>query len=96
VAQILADKETGGRTLTLKVRYSDFTTITRSVTTPQGFFSASDMLTQLPRLLAATEAGQRKIRLLGITVSNLCRENETSRLRMHQLPLPFPRPTSPE
>ncbi|MBM9613328.1 DNA polymerase IV [Desulfobulbus rhabdoformis] len=96
VAQILADKETGGRTLTLKVRYSDFTTITRSATTPQGFFSASDMLTQLPRLLAATEAGQRKIRLLGITVSNLCRENETSRLRMHQLPLPFPRPTSPE
>jgi DNA polymerase-4 len=90
VARILARKKTGGRTLTLKVRYSDFTTITRSCTTPQGFFDATDMLAQLPRLLAATEAGRRAIRLLGVTVANLCTEQEARRLALRQLPLPFP------
>lgn len=90
VARSLASKQTGGRTLTLKVRYSDFTTITRSCTTPEGFFDAADILKQLPRLLAATEAGRRKIRLLGITVANLCSEQEARYLRMRQLPLPFP------
>ena len=48
------------------------------------------MLAHLPRLLAATEAGRRKIRLLGITVSNLFNEKERSLLRLRQLPLPFP------
>lgn len=90
VAALLAEKQTGGRTLTLKVRYSDFTTITRSCTTPQGFFAASDILAQLPRLLAATEAGRRKVRLLGLSVANLCSEDEARRLRVRQLPLPFP------
>jgi DNA polymerase-4 len=90
VARNLARIKTGGRTLTLKVRYSDFTTITRSCTTAQGFFAASDILAQLPRLLAATEAGRRKIRLLGVTVANLCSEQEALRLRIRQLPLPFP------
>jgi len=94
VARTLAEKQTGGRTLSLKVRYSDFTTITRSCTTPQGFFGLPDILAQLPRLLAATEAGRRRIRLLGVTVANLCTEPEARRLRIRQLPLPFPRPRS--
>ena len=90
VATLLADKQTGGRTLTLKVRYSDFTTITRSCTTREGFFAAGDIMAQLPRLLAATEAGRRKIRLLGLTVANLCSEDEARHIRVRQLPLPFP------
>ena len=90
VAQLLEQKKTGGRTLSLKLRYSDFTTITRSCTSPKGYFAATEMLAQLPRLLAATEAGRRKIRLLGVTVSNLFNEKERSLLRFHQLPLPFP------
>jgi DNA polymerase-4 len=96
VARNLAAKQTGGRTLTLKVRYSDFTTITRSCTTTEGFFDAADILKQLPRLLAATEAGRRKIRLLGVTVANLCSEQEARYLRMRQLPLPFPLPANPQ
>lgn len=90
VSRLLAEKATGGRTLTLKVRYNDFTTITRSSTTRQGFFSAQDILAQLPRLLAATEAGRRRIRLLGVTVANLCNEQEARRMRIRQLLLPFP------
>lgn len=90
VARVLAQKQTGGRTLSLKVRYSDFTTITRSCTTAQGFFSVADILASLPRLLAATEAGRRKIRLLGVTLANLCSEQEARRMRVRQLLLPFP------
>ncbi|WP_306548212.1 DNA polymerase IV [Desulfobulbus sp.] len=90
VARVLAEKQTGGRTLSLKVRYSDFTTITRSCTIAQGFFSVADILASLPRLLAATEAGRRKIRLLGVTVANLCSEQEARRMRVRQLLLPFP------
>ena len=90
VAELLSEKQTGGRTLTLKVRYNDFTTITRSCTTSEGFFAAGDILAQLPRLLAATEAGRRKIRLLGLTVANLYDEEEAGRTRFRQLYLPFP------
>jgi DNA polymerase-4 len=90
VAMILDQKKTGGRTLSLKVRYDDFTTITRSCTAASGFFAADDMLAQLPRLLAATEAGRRKVRLLGITVSNLCTDTERRVMKIRQLPLPFP------
>jgi len=90
VAELLSEKQTGGRTLTLKVRYSDFTTVTRSCTTREGFFAAGDILAQLPRLLSATEAGRRKVRLLGLTIANLCDEQEAGRLRIRQLVLPFP------
>ena len=94
VADLLTRKQTGGRTLTLKVRYHDFTTITRSCTTIQGFFDAADILAHLPRLLAATEAGRRPVRLLGVTVANLCDEKEARRRRIRQLPLPFPPPAT--
>jgi len=92
LAQDLAHRQIGGRTLTLKLRYSDFTTITRSCTVPAGFFEAAEMQAQLPRLLAATEASRRKIRLLGLTVANLCLAHERRRPQGLQLPLPFPPP----
>jgi DNA polymerase-4 len=89
VAGLLARKGTGGRTLTLKVRYRDFTTITRSRTTAQGFFDAASILAHLPRLLDTTEAGRRPIRLLGITIANLCDERQARLMRVRQLTLPY-------
>ncbi len=89
---LLGRKQTGGRTLTLKVRYSDFTTITRSCSHPEGFRCAADILPRLAWLLADTEAGQRKIRLLGLAVSNLFDEGQGRMPR--QLPLPFPSSSS--
>lgn len=89
VADSLARRETGGRTLCLKVRYSDFTTITRSCTSATGFFNSQDIAAHIPRLLAATEAGRRKVRLLGVTVSNFTDKKEVDTLRFRQLPLPF-------
>ena len=88
VADHLERKGTSGRTLTLKVRYDDFTTITRSCTTPQGFAAVADILAQLPRLLTMTEAGRRRVRLLGLAVSNLIGSEDLTLAR--QLPLPLP------
>ncbi len=89
VEESLQAKHTAGRTLTLKVRYSDFTTITRSCSDATGLYSAADIIAHLPRLLSATEAGLRKIRLLGLTVSNLFSPDESNPLRIRQLSLPF-------
>lgn len=89
VSESLNRRNTGGRTLCLKVRYNDFTTITRSCTSEYGFFNSRDIELHLPKLLAATEVGTRKVRLLGLTVSNFIDKKEQPALRIRQLPLPF-------
>ncbi len=81
----LLNKNKGGYTLTLKVRYKDFTTITRSITTRTAMSSADDILSLIPGLLAATHAGSEKIRLLGLSVSKLIGQRHLPR----QLKLPF-------
>ena len=87
IERSLIKNQTGGYTVTLKVRYSDFTTITRSKTIKTPVYSSADILFQLPFLLDSTEVGRRRVRLLGITVSSLTSEGN----RPIQLPLPFPK-----
>ena len=60
-----------GRTVTLKVRYGDFTTVTRSRTLAAPTADAATVAALAVDLLAATEAARRPVRLLGVTVSNL-------------------------
>jgi DNA polymerase-4 len=61
------------RTVTIKVRYSDFTTVTRSHTAPAT--SDVDALTERAvRLLDKTDAGTRPVRLLGVSFHNFCEE----------------------
>lgn len=86
VAESLSRRALGGYTITLKVRYGDFTTITRSATVKTPLFTAVDLMSCLPKLLAATEAGRRPVRLLGLTVSSLFSRDATP----IQLRLPFP------
>ena len=76
VAEHLAEEERKARTLTLKVKYDDFTQITRSVTTQERFDSADAILERAIPLLAKTEAGTRKIRLVGLSASSF--EDEMS------------------
>ncbi len=58
-----------GRTVTLKVKYHDFTQITRSCS-PGGFVEDADIIMDVIRgLLKKTMAGKKSVRLLGITVS---------------------------
>ena len=58
------------RTVTIKVRYHDFTTITRSHSAA-ATRDADDFVHRALALLDKTEAGQRPIRLLGAGVHNL-------------------------
>ncbi|MCB1755244.1 MAG: DNA polymerase IV [Gammaproteobacteria bacterium] len=58
-------------TLSIKVKYADFTQVTRSYSVAQGFESAEEMIACLPWLLARTEAAGRPVRLLGISLSGL-------------------------
>ena len=58
------------RTVTMKVRYSDFTTITRSHTAP-ATRDTDDLVARAAALLERTEAGRRPVRLLGVSVHNL-------------------------
>ncbi|MGH9370236.1 MAG: DNA polymerase IV [Vicinamibacterales bacterium] len=59
------------RTVTIKVRYSDFTTITRSHSALPATRSADDIARRAVALLDRTEAGTRPVRLLGASVHNL-------------------------
>ena len=59
-----------GRTITLKIKYSDFKQITRSRSFPDPVEDLATITATATALLAATELENRKIRLLGITISN--------------------------
>jgi DNA polymerase-4 len=81
----LRHKNQGGHTLTLKVRYHDFATITRSVTTRLPIRERTEMLALLPGLLRSTLIGKVKVRLLGLSLARLVEARTTPR----QLKLPF-------
>jgi DNA polymerase-4 len=65
----LARKELFARTVTLKVRYEDFTTITRSHTAAPTRDEAA-IISRAVALLDKTDAGRRSVRLLGVSVHN--------------------------
>ncbi len=88
VSESAAKKGIAARTLTVKVRYSDFESITRSFTRAEGIGDAADMLYLAKALLEKTEAGKRKVRLLGLSLSNFESE-EGGQRRPVQLKLPF-------
>ena len=60
-----------GSTLILKVKYGDFTTVTRSRTLPAGLDHAMDIHRVAVELLDRTAAGQQAVRLLGISLGRL-------------------------
>jgi DNA polymerase-4 len=73
----LARKQLLARTVTIKVRYSDFTTVTRSHTTSPTR-DAPDVAARAVHLLAKTDAGTRPVRLLGVSVHNFCGETDVA------------------
>ena len=66
----LKRKTLTARTVTIKVRYADFTTITRSHSRP-ATSDVDDLVKRALDLLAKTDAGRRPVRLLGVGVHNL-------------------------
>ncbi len=60
-----------GRTLTLKIKYADYQQITRSRTMPDLIQDVHIIFNLAKELLLATSVGRKKVRLLGISISNL-------------------------
>nr|WP_261344091.1 DNA polymerase IV [Aquisphaera giovannonii] len=73
------------RTLTLKVKYSDFRTVTRSRTDHAPFASTAAIEAALHELLGPLFPVERGIRLLGVTLSSF--DTEGGRERQLRLPL---------
>ena len=94
----LINREAKGRTITLKVKYFDFQSITRSVTIDEPAASASVIMKCIKPLLSKTEAGEKKVRLLGISISNFDDQETNSGkvCKYRQLPLPFKFPNATE
>jgi DNA polymerase-4 len=75
------------RTVTIKVRYGDFTTITRSHSAPPTRDEEA-IAARATSLLEKTDAGARAVRLLGVSVHNLC-ESEAADEDVREPRLPF-------
>jgi DNA polymerase-4 len=58
------------RTVTLKIKYFDFQTVTRRQTADRFLASAAEVFQAACALLERTEAGRRPVRLAGISLSN--------------------------
>ncbi len=89
VADLLSKEKLAGRTITLKVRYEDFSTVTRSLSSPTPVAAAEALEQTGVLLLARTEAGQRKVRLMGLSVSGFPDETPGKPLQP-ELPLEWP------
>nr|WP_133640795.1 DNA polymerase IV [Sphingobacterium paludis] len=66
----LSGKSKEGRTVTIKIKFSDFTQITRSKTSGYYISSADDIMEQVLDLFAKVDTEDKRVRLLGVTLSN--------------------------
>jgi len=76
VFQRLADKALVAKTVTLKVKYTNFQQVTRAMSSELRITNLSSMQLMLSDLLSRTQAGEKAVRLVGVTASGLIQENE--------------------
>jgi DNA polymerase-4 len=84
VARRLREKGVMGRTITVKVRFSDFVTITRSETLLYPTDSEHQICKTAFQLAAGAQSSLRRVRLLGVSVSHLTQSGQSC-----QMLLPF-------
>lgn len=77
VARTLRAERLRGKTVTLKLRYSNFHTLTRALTVPVPTDSGADVRRAAVRLLDRLGALPRPVRLIGVSVSALGRADVT-------------------
>ena len=87
VAAVLVQKQTSGLTLTLKVKYADFQIVTRSISGETPIETAAEILSLAEKMLKKTDAGNRAVRLLGVTISHLTTEIPVNEPLQMELPL---------
>lgn len=73
----LKKSKIAGKTITLKIKYSDFTLQTRSKTLPY-YVSDADLLLETAKDLLYQEKLQNSVRLLGISLANLNTEKKAA------------------
>ncbi|WP_417882114.1 DNA polymerase IV [Xanthomarina gelatinilytica] len=79
VSRRLTKSKVSGKTITLKIKYSDFTLQTRSKTLPY-FISDKSIILETAKDLLFQEKLQNSVRLLGISLSNLNTEKTKKKL----------------
>ncbi len=72
----LQHHELSAKTITIKIKYTNFKQVTRTQTQPKVITNLSSMKAVIPSLLALTDAGHVPVRLVGITVSGFIRDDE--------------------
>jgi len=82
VTRSMRRRKLHARTLTIKVKYADFSQVTRSRTLEDAFDDIQTISPVLPLLLDKTAAGEKKVRLLGVTVSNFIKNESDNRTQM--------------
>lgn len=85
----LARKNFSGHTLTLKVKFHDFTQITRSVTIPDTFDSESMLTEYALRLARGVDCANYPVRLLGVSVHNAHAASSSMDIEGRQLLIDF-------
>jgi DNA polymerase IV len=78
VAQRLAKAKLEGKTVVLKIKYANFKSITRQTTLEQPLHEAADIEVSARTILGDLEL-ERKVRLLGVGVSNLSERGVTKK-----------------
>jgi len=91
VEKLLEENNMKGKTITLKIKYFDFEQITRSVTVEKPVKSGATIMGYIENLLLKTEAGKKKIRLLGVSMHNFgeAQAKPEKKEDKSQLDLPF-------
>ena len=75
VLETLTKKHTAAYTLTIKVKYADFQQVTRSKTFNEPVGDGSLLSPVITSLLDKTDVLTRKVRLLGVSFSNLTKDD---------------------
>lgn len=86
LATRLAQKSKAGRTITLKVKFTDFVQVTRSITLPVYLTQSKAIFEEVLLLLDKVDLERNKIRLLGVSISNFY-ENDVEKQTAYQLSL---------
>ncbi|HZV60443.1 MAG TPA: hypothetical protein VFF42_08880, partial [Candidatus Eremiobacteraceae bacterium] len=76
----LRESGLAARTLTLTIRYAGFETYTRSATLPEPSRLDADIFAMFQKLLRQHRDKRRKVRLLGVALTNLTHGNEQLQL----------------
>ena len=81
----LNDKQMNAYTLTIKIKYQNFVQITRGRTLPEAIADTPTTMMVIGDLLKNTAIGEKKVRLLGVTLSALQERNSLCSYRQMDL-----------